>query len=444
MDVIGTFTLRDPVAGSGLRDADNDSFRSDAVPPPPPPLPPGSFPALTVELGHLGGWTLGTSLLGVDTFLGPFVTSWDDMTPKTLTLSINRGRNHELDRNESGTASDTLLNQEGEFLPTNTAGPHYPDIRPGIPIRMTATQDFVTYPLFRGFAEAWPATWSGASVMGLHEVQLEVVDGMKSLNLARVTLARPVEQSGARINAMLDAAGWSGTRAIDTGSVTVQSVELENTGILAHIQDVAASEGGQFFISADGTATFYAANHALALDPGDIWGDADGEMHYASITTSYDDSQIWNEIVVTAPDLENQIVRDEASITLYGLRTLTVPTLLTSTTVMLDRANALLTRYSEPHLRITSMTIDNASLDTTQWARLFSKEVHDRVLVRKRPAFADIIEQPSFVESIRWDIQPGRWLMRWGLSSAALQVGQWQLGVVGLSELGVTTTVVGL
>lgn len=447
---MASFTFRDPSAGSALRGADNDSIRADAVVPPPLPEP-SPLPQLIVELGRLGGWILGTSLLGVDTFLGPFVTSWDDITGPhaTLDASIDRGRNHELDKVEAGRARDTLLNQRGEFLPLNTAGPHWPDIRPAIPIRFRATHAAVTYELINGFAEAWPATWSGARELGLDQVRLEVVDGMKALNLARVTLSRPAELSGARIDAMLDAISWpESLRAIDTGQSTVQAVDLETSGVLAHIQDVAASEGGQFFIAADGVATFYAANHGLASDLGDVWGDADGELHYASISTSYDDSQIWNEIVVTAPGLETQIARDEESITLYGgpaaaPRTLPVPTLLTTTAAMLDRAEALLARYAEPKFRITSMTIDNASLDDSQWPRILGKEVHDRVLVRKRPAFSDIIEQPSFIEGIRWDIEPGRWRLTWQLSSTTLQQGEWQLGVVGKSELGVTTTLAG-
>lgn len=52
------------------------------------------------------------------------------------------------------------------------------------------------------------------------------------------------------------------------------------------------------------------------------------------------------------------------------------------------------------------------------------------------------IEQPSYIEGISWEITPGRWVLTWNLSSTLPQVGQWELGTVGLSELGVTTSLV--
>jgi hypothetical protein len=219
--------------------------------------------------------------------------------------------------------------------------------------------------------------------------------------------------------------------------------------VLTHIQEVAASEGGQFFISDDGKATFFDRFHTTLLDEiNDVWGDGTGEKHYASVETSYDESNLWNEIVVTAPDLADQTAGDAVSQSLYGgpaqaPRTLPVSTLLTTTAEMLDRAEFLLSKYKDPHFRIMSLEIDNGSLDDTQWPRILSHDIHDRVLVRKRPYNSDVIEQPSFIEGILWNIGPGSWRLMWALSSTALQQGQWELGTVGKSELGVTTSLVG-
>jgi hypothetical protein len=307
-----------------------------------------------------------------------------------------------------------------------------------------------TYDLFTGFAESWSASWEGAHRQGTDLVRLQLADGMKVLNLATVTTDRPQETTGVRIQAILDAIGWpSSLYSIDTGQSQVQAITLTDANVLGHIQEVAASESGQFFIATDGVATFFDRFHTTLLDDtNDLWGDETGEKHYASVTPSYDDQTLWNRVVVTAPALTDQVAEDLTSQGTFSgpigarPRTLSVSTLLTTEPDMLDRAEFLISKYAFPEQRIATLYIDNASLDDTQWPRILMKDLHDRILVRKRPA-GDIIEQPSFIEGIQLSDDAGHWRITWNLSSTALQQGQWELGTVGKSELGVTTTLVG-
>lgn len=245
-----------------------------------PVFPAPGRPELTVSIGRPGGWQLGVagfSELGDTTVLGGI--EYEAITVPTIPVTTHRGRQHELDRIETGTAGSELLNQNGEFNATNTASAWHPLIRPMTPVKIEATFNGVVYPVYTGFAEAWPATWSGAREFGLDYVALKLADGQKVLNLARVTATRPQELSGARIAAVLDAIGWPASlRAIDPGESEVQAAELEDANVLSHIQEVAASDGGQFFIAADGTATFFDRFHTVLLDEAnDVWGDAGEE-----------------------------------------------------------------------------------------------------------------------------------------------------------------------
>jgi len=408
------------------------------------------LPTITVSLGTPSGWQLGVageSELGVTTFLA--TTAYEELAG-VRGFTINRGRQHELDRVEAGRASVRFANRDGLYTPENVDSPLYPFLRPMAPLLIQATYSAVTYDLFSGFLEAMPQRWTQGPA-GDAVVEVRAVDAFKVFNLAKVTIDRGVEGAGARITALLDAIGWPASlRAIDDGDSNVQAVTLQNTTILSHLQEVAASEGGILFVSGSGVVTFFDRLHTVLLDEAnDTWGDAGSEKPYEDLDTDYDDETLWNEVTVTAPSLADQVAVDSESQALFSgpagtlaPRSLSVSTLLTTTGAMLERAEFLLSRYSIPETRVKSITLDTRA-DAASVPRILMREIHDRVLARKRPPNGGLIDQPSIVEGMAWEYAASRYLRAmWALSSTSYQQGQWQLGVAGRSELGVTTSIV--
>lgn len=409
------------------------------------------LPTITVKFGFPIGWQLGvvgSSELGVSTFLASMADQ--DISAPVRGFTIDRGRQHELDRVETGRATVRLANRDGVFTGENTSSPYYPFFRPMAPLLIQATYSAVTYDLFNGFIEGTPQTWTRGPA-GDAEVTVRAVDAFKVLNLAEVTITRGVEGAGARIDALLDAIGWpTALRAIDAGDSDVQAVTLEGDSILSHIQEVAASEGGVLFISSGGVVTFLGRLHSTLLDEvNDVWGDVIGENPYEDLTTDNDDEHLWNEITVQAPGFADQVAADLESQGLFSgpfgvtaPRSKTIPTLLTTTGEMLERAEFILSRYSMPKQRVTSMTLDTRA-DAASVPRMLMRDIHDRIAARKRPSSGGLIDQPSIVEGIHWEFAASRYLRTtWALSSTAYQQGQWILGDPVYSLLGETTSLV--
>ena len=113
----------------------------------------------------------------------PFSTpSWTDITEHVRSVSIRRGRDFELARYSTGSASLTLDNRDRRFDPTYASSPYYPYVIPGRRIRVQGTQGS-TYSLFDGFVESWPQEWQPPQEA---RAVLQAADGFKMLQLAQI------------------------------------------------------------------------------------------------------------------------------------------------------------------------------------------------------------------------------------------------------------------
>lgn len=110
--------------------------------------------------------------------------SWTDISDYVRTIQYQRGRQHETDRPEAGSARLVLRDETRAFDPDYTSSPFYPDVVPLVPIRCLATINGNTYPLFRHFVERWPRERHGPNYA---ERAIVTVDGFAILAAATVT-----------------------------------------------------------------------------------------------------------------------------------------------------------------------------------------------------------------------------------------------------------------
>ena len=108
---------------------------------------------------------------------------WTDLSSYLMKLHAKRGRLHEFDRVEPGTAVFTLNNASGDFWRDNTAGLFYPDVQPLTLTRLRGRWKGVYYPLWYGVSEAYQPGWAVDNEGGFTPIiQLSCVDIFKSFN----------------------------------------------------------------------------------------------------------------------------------------------------------------------------------------------------------------------------------------------------------------------
>ncbi len=126
--------------------------------------------------------------------------AWTDITQYLMSLGTRRGRMHELDKCEAGTASFTLNNKLGHFWRDNTAGAFYPDIKPLTLTRLGFRYNGIYYPLWYGVSESHNPNWVDEEEAGMTPImEMECVDFFKSFNRYTLKDANPAITSGGGI-----------------------------------------------------------------------------------------------------------------------------------------------------------------------------------------------------------------------------------------------------
>ncbi len=336
---------------------------------------------LGVEINFSNGASFGTVLLlddpstPLDTgVLGDAATVIADVSNQTQSVQIRRGYNRIADNFSTGTATVVIVDETGAFNPDNTSSPYYGLLTPLRKIRISGTYNSVKYYVFSGYIQSF--RYQAPNGTDLAKVFIDAVDGQALLNLSTVTTVpgSGVQDSGARINAILDAIAWpSSMRSVQTGASTLQADPGGNRSALDAILTVDDSELGAFYFDELGQATFInRTNLATAITgvPTIFTDDGLGtDISYQDVQFNLDDTQLVNYVSVQRVNGTAQIAFDQSSIDAYFQRTRLRQNLLMQTDEeAYDQANTFLFSRKDSEMRIDAIVLDCS--DNTESERI--------------------------------------------------------------------------
>ena len=363
---------------------------------------PATAQAMQIDIGKIG----------VNVFADA-VAVIVDVSDQVNYIQTQSGRSALADQFQTGTITLRIVDQNGDFNPTNVTGPYYGLLTPMKKVQITATHLGITYPIFSGFITSYVNTQPKDAT----EVAYTTISGVDAMRLAQnaqistVTGATAGDLSGTRINEILDQISWPATaREVDAGQTTLQADPGTARTSLNAMQTVADSEYGAFFVNADGDFVFKDRATAVSSigDTSTVFEDAGAGIRYANAKWLLNDDLIFNSATVTRTGGTAQTATNAASIAKYFIHSFNQQDLLMQTdAVALDYARAYVASRAETAIRCDAIELDlyTPNYDTGVVAAL-SLEFFDPITVSTTQPGGSLLEDTLQIFGVANTITP--------------------------------------
>lgn len=337
----------------------------------------------TLEIGLDVGFTLDDPVKGVlDSADYPIEgIAFTDITSRLDDMTIDRGKNRELDRFNSGTLQASLRNEDRAFDPLYTASPFFGDIIPRRRVRVKTDGALQ----FEGVIDDWNFAYDPS---GESRAELIATDAFTYFSRqALVAGTATTQTSGERVAAVLDMDGieWpADKRDIDEG-VSVLGEDVFEGNALDYLQKVSTSEQGLFFIGKDGKAVFRSRLDATPTSTSvvDFADDGTG-IPYALTAVNYGTELMVNQAVVKS-SAGTATQTDVDSATLYGTIATELDTLVNSVPQLENLAAYTIARFSQPEYRFGAIQVNLDTLSTSDKADVIGVEIGDVLRITFTP-----------------------------------------------------------
>lgn len=306
---------------------------------------------------------IGSAVYGTNVF-GDSAGVIVDVSNQVNYIKTFRGRSSLADQFQTGTLIMRIVDQNGDFNPSNETGPYYSLLTPMKKVQITATYNNISYYLFSGFITSYVNT-QPKDATEVAYTTITAVDALRLANLAQITNvtgSTSGDLSGTRINQILDEIDWPNTmRDVDAGITYL----LDDPGTIrtsqAAMQTVSDSEYGAFYVAANGNFTFQdrSVTASSIADTPTVFADDGSGIKYSNVVWVLNDSLIFNSASITRTGGSTQTATNAASISKYFLHSYYLNDLL-----MLTDAEAL--NYARAYVasrQETTVTCEFLELD---------------------------------------------------------------------------------
>lgn len=212
--------------------------------------------------GGMPVYSLAVDWAGNGTFTDPGDEVTDDTLSDGVTITYGRDQSRQLSPGAAGSMAYRVINVNRQYSPENTASVLYGNLDPARNAQAKVTFGGTTTYLFTGRIDDFDVHVQRAD----RSVSFSFLDSLALLQ--GIKLSTPLYQTirtGEAVNAVLDAAGWTGPRDIDHGATIIPFWWAEGTDAFSALQDLVKSEGPPAiaYQAPDGTFVFRDRHHRL-------------------------------------------------------------------------------------------------------------------------------------------------------------------------------------
>jgi hypothetical protein len=301
-------------------------------------------------------------------------TLFYDVTEYVISVDVQRGKSAILSNFPPGECNVQFTNHNRYFDPLFEASPFYPEIVPKRELRVTSGGELI----FQGWVEDWDLDYqpNGDSVAVAKAVDTLSVIANQTLD----AFTPSVEKAGARINAVLDRpeVNWpAALRDIDEGAVNMSATAVPvDTNALQYLQNVAGSDPGYVFVTADGKFAF--RDRRKAPTSANLVELGEGGIPVTNLAVNYGSELLFNRVTVSREGGGTAIASDVASQDSYGIRDLTVEsTQLNSDLDLIDFAVGYASLFSRPEYRFDNVGVALEKFDAVDQGKILGLEIGD-------------------------------------------------------------------